>query len=644
MANPFLMTDDDLPADEPVCNPFLMQAADDDDHGAEEDDTADNPFFADAKNPFADFSGSGDDEPVVVDEQTSNIFGVDEPIAEPHAEPMLTDVEENAHDDDHEDDDNAGATNIDSAMSFFGTTISDEDEHDHEMQGLPNPIELNVHHHDDDATDDELNMPPVRPVPPSRTTQDLILSVSDQLDQTSSHLLDRIPVTRTPSPVSMRDLHTPSPTGDLLDVSDGNNAFGDVQPMPPPPADDADIFSTVPADNPFASAMESPAVPLVKPEPPRPPPPRPTPPRPSPPRRPSPPQMTAAAGAQAPPPPRPALPPAAQAQSVEPGDLFDMFGSDMPAPSAQPKKPPPPKSNEDIMSLFSNSSTATAAPPPPAIDANDLLSGDILSMDNTADHSGFPAPSPSTHTVPTPVVGGFASIASTVCEPIGRPQPPPAPQRPSVPAPPAVPVAAVHVDDHQSAEASDTDNALDNISGVSPVISDMHTVTDATPPGVEKENSILDDADTLSPSGVSTVESVASDYHQQQLQMQQQYHEQTQQQPFSDYSDKETASAQQHMDLGTGVTPTPSVNPFASPEEEPEEAGVLSAEIPVTVQQVELSFSVEPPAADEFDAFAAKFDSVKKEDSNLLDGFGPPSRSVSSEFGNYCGIYCRNCQ
>lgn len=66
--------------------------------------------------------------------------------------------------------------------------------------------------------------PPPR-VPPSKETQDLLMSVMGAMDATSSTLLDKIPPTRTPSPVSMRDLHSPCPTpeptlGDLLDVSD----------------------------------------------------------------------------------------------------------------------------------------------------------------------------------------------------------------------------------------------------------------------------------------------------------------------------------------------------------------------------------------------------------------------------------------
>ncbi|EFA02108.2 Protein stoned-B-like Protein [Tribolium castaneum] len=71
---------------------------------------------------------------------------------------------------------------------------------------------------------------PSRPPPPRppKETQDLLMSVMGAMDATSSHLLDRIPPTRTPSPVNMRDLHSPSPTpepptfGDLLDVGNTN--------------------------------------------------------------------------------------------------------------------------------------------------------------------------------------------------------------------------------------------------------------------------------------------------------------------------------------------------------------------------------------------------------------------------------------
>ncbi|CAG9840118.1 unnamed protein product [Diabrotica balteata] len=66
--------------------------------------------------------------------------------------------------------------------------------------------------------------PPPRP-PPSKETQDLLMSVMGAMDATSSSLLGKIPPTRSPSPVNMRDLHSPSPTPeptvrDLLDVND----------------------------------------------------------------------------------------------------------------------------------------------------------------------------------------------------------------------------------------------------------------------------------------------------------------------------------------------------------------------------------------------------------------------------------------
>lgn len=86
--------------------------------------------------------------------------------------------------------------------------------------------------------------PPPRPVPP-RETKELILSVTGAMEATSSHLLDRLKATRTPSPTPIRDLHSPSPTPELLDNVDllGDDVLGDpadVAPAlpqrPPPPA------------------------------------------------------------------------------------------------------------------------------------------------------------------------------------------------------------------------------------------------------------------------------------------------------------------------------------------------------------------------------------------------------------------------
>lgn len=56
--------------------------------------------------------------------------------------------------------------------------------------------------------------PPPRPIiPPSKETKDLILTVTGHMEVTSSHL-DRCHAARTPSPTPMRDIHSPSPTPD----------------------------------------------------------------------------------------------------------------------------------------------------------------------------------------------------------------------------------------------------------------------------------------------------------------------------------------------------------------------------------------------------------------------------------------------
>ncbi|KAJ8945435.1 hypothetical protein NQ318_009891 [Aromia moschata] len=86
------------------------------------------------------------------------------------------------------------------------------------------PVDLDLKYSHPGASSGPPRPPPPR-APPSKETQDLLMSVMGAMDATSSTLLDKIPPTRTPSPVSMRDLHSPSPTpdtniGDLLDVSD----------------------------------------------------------------------------------------------------------------------------------------------------------------------------------------------------------------------------------------------------------------------------------------------------------------------------------------------------------------------------------------------------------------------------------------
>lgn len=647
MANPFLMTDDDVSSttNDLNSNPFLMQDAEDGN-----DYAADNPFMAQANNPFAGF---GDDEVVTTSTQdyhltSSDTYTASNTFLNSDNNEMLitsTDVHSNP---------------IDSAMSFFGTTITDMDDADDVAFTKPTglsiqPSNVLMSNIDDTmgySSEDELKdrrNPPPRPVPPSQTTQDLILSVADQLDQTSSHLLNRIPVTRTPSPVSMRDLHSPSPTpelGDLLDVSEQlppdlinqNDGFGDSH------------ISSNTSDNPFMVEDE-----LVKNEPARPPPPRPTPPRPTPPRRPSPPQAEPIMIHSQP--PRPA--PIQQAQA-EP-DLFDMFGT---GEQQKPQQPPAPKSNQDILNLFSTPKPSTIPASQP-----DLLCGDILSMDNEQDFSATripvmgsqitnvpsvpttvptpmattvptpvastvptpvasTVPTPVASTVPTPVASTVPTpVASTVPTPVATadnnnttttthvapiPHRPPAPAvpippqvttKPQRPAPPPLPKAPVQ----QSTTVADQNNATT-----------MGIVTKQVTPQQEKEN-ILDDVDTaemnltLSPAdSVSVSEHVITTT------------------AHSEHSDD-------HMDT-TGVTPIPSANPFASPESEALDI-IQPVIVPAPTPQ---SFTSDGfGQSDEFDAFAAKFDSVKKEDHTLLDGFGVVANANSTGQGSLKLIWCR---
>ncbi|ERL89321.1 hypothetical protein D910_06693 [Dendroctonus ponderosae] len=144
------------------------------------------------------------------------------------------------------------------------------------------------------------NAVPSRPLPPrppqSKETQDLLMSVMGAMDATSSHLLDKIPPTRTPSPVSMRDLQSPSPTpepsfGDLLDVGDSQQQGR--------ASSTEDLLSLSSGhdinQNPHNGPPPRPASPQVAPARPAPPV---RPPRPAPPQKPPPPTVLDGGGAQ----------------------------------------------------------------------------------------------------------------------------------------------------------------------------------------------------------------------------------------------------------------------------------------------------------------------------------------------------------
>ncbi|XP_022113235.2 protein stoned-B [Pieris rapae] len=192
-----------------VLNPFMMTANNDQEDMA----GGDNPFAA--SNPFSDFENSY--EPPVGDTVPTDIFGNSEPI-------------------------NIGAKQFDdnSSTNIFHQSI--EEPLSNDIFVKPTELDLVSNKVNDSFTPiiTTDNQDLVRPVP--QETQNLILSVTGQMEFTSSHLLNRIPPTRTPSPVSVRDIHSPSPTPDLDMLEDSQGADSNVdlslaqsRPARPPP-------------------------------------------------------------------------------------------------------------------------------------------------------------------------------------------------------------------------------------------------------------------------------------------------------------------------------------------------------------------------------------------------------------------------
>lgn len=332
MANPFLFMEDESSAvsaaNDAFANPFLVE--DDDEEAV--DFGADNPFST--SNPFA-FNETADENHVETT-SASDIFPSDT-TTQAGANLFLV-------------EDDTEEPEVDATMSFFGTTIN---EHDGLQYHKPSDLNVSNHHGliDDSvnaySSEEELKgRKPPRPNPPSQVTQQLITNLTDHLDQTSTNLLGKLPVTRTPSPVSMRDLHSPSPTPevcDLFDVTESNmNHHEEIN-----------------------SFSAQPVIPEPEQKPMRPPPPRPVPPRPTPPSvksspvtAPTPIQGTISATVTT----------AQQPQHED--DLFNFFGTGQ--QKKPPPKPPAPKTKEDILSLFSAPTQAVAQAQKP-----DLLSEDI---------------------------------------------------------------------------------------------------------------------------------------------------------------------------------------------------------------------------------------------------------------------------
>lgn len=233
--NPFLsMNEPVAPAEMEELNPFITA-------GAEPItfDGGDNPFAT--SNPFSDFGGSGFEEPPVGDTVPVDFFGTAEP------------------------------TGV-GAKQFFEPTV--------DIFGSqpikPTELELITTTADDFLVDDGVQQS-MHPLPTE--TQNLILSVTGQMEFNSSHLLDRIPPTRTPSPVSVRDIHSPSPT------PEPDFELDHEEPPQPPVVENAEATRAKPARPPPRPPVPPPVARL--------PPPRPAPPPvPQMPQRPPPPQQT----------------------------------------------------------------------------------------------------------------------------------------------------------------------------------------------------------------------------------------------------------------------------------------------------------------------------------------------------------------
>uniref|UniRef100_A0A182J3L8 MHD domain-containing protein n=1 Tax=Anopheles atroparvus TaxID=41427 RepID=A0A182J3L8_ANOAO len=372
MANPFLMNDEAISDNKPTPNPFLF------DEDEKPVDNQDNPFLLQTGNPFADFGTECDDDvpmliaPVMV--SSVDLFGSGTGNCT-HSEMLTSD---HVMTDDSVPVQTAQQSTCENGnANFFHTTINEEDD-----LILPKPTHLHLGANtttalmDDSVfvdgglltTSENPQKPkPPRPIPPSHATQQLISTIADQLDQTSTNLLQKIPVTRTPSPVSMRDLHSPSPTpGDYGDLIGSNGSVGGMVELS--------------ADNPFADvepvmavtsvkALSTPSkLELQKPPRPRPPPPRPIPPRSS---------LASSPICNETRPIAVAQPLVTDAVPQTETDLFDFFDAGLTSTQATPPKPPAPKTKEDILSLFAQPHQPTTAATALRPIKPDLLSDDL---------------------------------------------------------------------------------------------------------------------------------------------------------------------------------------------------------------------------------------------------------------------------
>lgn len=342
-ANPFLFTEDDYTSPHSTTsNPFLVDESFQD--GA---NGTDNPFLFQTTD---------------VAQNSTNPFAFDPSeleTSEPQAPFVPYSFESTI----------ATETVVNSDHNFFSLTENTFGDTESNIPQKPTDLDLkytntiagpNDHLIDEGNESGSRGEPPPRP-PPSKETQDLLMSVMGAMDATSSHLLDRIPPTRTPSPVSVRDVQSPSPTpepsfGDLLDVSDAKpstdfkerkNEHSDDLLMSLAQDDSCDINQNVSSTDPIKPQPEQ-----IRPSRPAPPA---RPPRPQPPQKPPPPTFTANqtnASVLVQPPPKPPAPAALPPQKVETEDL-DLLGNEGTA-FQKPKA-----STADILNLYKSETQVT---------------------------------------------------------------------------------------------------------------------------------------------------------------------------------------------------------------------------------------------------------------------------------------------
>lgn len=375
-------------------NPFLFN----EDEYTSPHSAASNPFLMGDESDFSMQSGGNDNPFLTQSEDTSSINNASNPFA---FDPMSLQSSEASNSYQSNTFVDVGSNSNQNVFSTATTTSSAQDffTSNHNQDLLTNivdvapqkPTDLDLKFTNTVANGSGIAAP-TRPPPPrppsSKETQDLLASVMGAMDATSSHLLDRIPPTRTPSPVSVRDLHSPSPTpeptfGDLLDVGGSTNKINVENST-------GDLLS-LNQDNSCDINQNPPEVQenlqAAKPT-------RPKPPRPKPPSRPEPPQTNSA------PPPKPPPPSVPQPQD----EMLDMFGVE---------NPPAPKvaTKADILNLYN-------APPKQEKTATDLLFDTIEPELETVVPAAPAAPAPTTTAVEEPVVTEKMPEIKTTPEPV----------------------------------------------------------------------------------------------------------------------------------------------------------------------------------------------------------------------------------